>query len=117
MNAPRRYCLLVCDGPSCGVTHDSDRLLELARKTTQGQSALRERVTVRNYTCFGRCDDGPNTFVVELEPGDDGEHDPDFAVLESQRGFYPHMDEAKIVRVLERHCGADEVVEDLVDSY
>jgi (2Fe-2S) ferredoxin len=117
MTAPRRYCLLVCDGPSCGVTHDSDRLFELARRTAEAEPGLRAKVTVRNYTCFGRCDDGPNTFVVQLEPGDDPQRDPDFAVLESQRGFYPGMDEAKIVRVLEQHCGKDEVVEDLVDRY
>ena len=118
MDVPkRRYCLLVCDGPSCGVTHDSDRLLDLARRTIAGDAGLRDKATVRNYTCFGRCDDGPNTFVLELTPGADADADPDFAVLESQRGFYPGMDEAKIVRVLEQHCGRDQVVDDLVDTY
>lgn len=113
----RRYCLLVCDGPSCGVTHDSDQLVALAKRTIAERPDLQARVTVRNYTCFGRCDDGPNTFVLELAPGDDPDRDPDFDVLETQRGFYPGMDEAKLVAVLERHCGEGNVIEDLVEPY
>ena len=112
-----RYCLLVCDGPSCGVTHDSEKLVQLAQRTIDGRADLQARVTVRNYTCFGRCDDGPNVFVLQLEPGEDPYRDPDFGALETQRGFYPGMDEAKILRVLDRHCGADQVVEDLVETY
>jgi (2Fe-2S) ferredoxin len=99
------------------VTHDSDRLLHLAQRTVEERADLRDKVTVRNYTCFGRCDDGPNTFVLQLEPGEDPHHDPDFGALETQRGFYPGMDEAKIVRVLDKHCAADQVVEDLVEPY
>ena len=56
-------------------------------------------------------------FVQELAPGDDPYDDPDDTVFEQARGFYPGMNEAKVVRVLHEHCGAGEVVEDLVDTY
>lgn len=99
------------------MTHDSQRLLDLLGRTLAATPRLAERVCVRSYTCFGRCDDGPNLFVETLGPGADPDVDPDLDVLEQQRGFYPGMDEAKVLRVLEEHCGADTVVEDLVDLY
>jgi (2Fe-2S) ferredoxin len=55
-------------------------------------------------------------FVRELGPDDSPEDEPD-DVLEEQRGFYPGMDENKVLRVLEEHCGRGRVVEDLVDEY
>ncbi len=116
MTAPR-FCLLVCDGPSCGVTHDSDRLLHLAQRTVAERAELRERVAVRNYTCFGRCDDGPNVFVLELPPGGDPNDDPSFESLETQRGFYPGIDAAKLARVIDGHCTTGDPLADLVEPY
>jgi (2Fe-2S) ferredoxin len=116
MSSPR-YCLRICDGPSCGVQHDSDRLVALAGRTIDGDEKLRGLVVVRSYTCFGRCDDGPNMFVQELAVASEADSDPDLDVLETQRGFYPGMDEGKVVRVLEGHCANGMVVEDLVDNY
>lgn len=99
------------------MTHDSERLLTLANRTIASRDDLRGRVHARSYTCFGRCDDGPNMFVETLGPGNDGLSDPDLDVLEAQRGFYPGLDETKLLTILERHCAAGEVVEDLVDTY
>jgi (2Fe-2S) ferredoxin len=99
------------------VTHESERLHALLEREISASDDLRPRVCVVAYTCFGRCDDGPNMFVQELAAGEDPTDEPDVAVFESGRGFYPGMDEAKIVRVLHQHCGAGTVVEDLVDSY
>jgi (2Fe-2S) ferredoxin len=97
--------------------HDSEKLVELARRTIDADPALRGRVTVRNYTCFGRCDDGPNLFVEAIAPGEDPDRDVDGDVLERERGFYPGNTEVTIVRVLKVHCGTGEVVSDLVDDY
>ncbi len=97
--------------------HESERLVALAERTIGGDDRLRDAVVVRSYTCFGRCDDGPNMFVQELAAPGDADSDPDLDVLETQRGFYPGMDETKVVRVLEGHCAGHEVVEDLVDRY
>jgi (2Fe-2S) ferredoxin len=97
--------------------HDSERLVALATRTIEADPRLRGEVTIRAYTCFGRCDDGPNMFVQRLAAGDDPDDDPDLDVLEQQRGFYPGMDEAKIVRVVEGHCTSDAPVAELVDDY
>ncbi len=112
-----RYQIHVCDGPSCGVTHGSESLVERLQTQIAGDDTLRGRVGVSSYTCFGRCDDGPNLFVQTLEQGQDGDEEPEPEVLETQRGFYPGMNEAKVLRVLQEHCGRDCVVEDLVDDY
>jgi (2Fe-2S) ferredoxin len=113
----RRFQIRVCDGPSCGVTHESELLVELLAKRIDGDDELKARVGVCNYTCFGRCDDGPNMFVHELGPDDDPDEDPEDDVLEEQRGFYPGMNEEKVVRVLEEHCRKGEIVADLIDDY
>jgi NADH:ubiquinone oxidoreductase subunit E len=112
-----RYQIHVCDGPSCGVTHGSEALVERLQAEIAADPALRGRVGVRCYTCYGRCDDGPNMFVQTLAEGEDGDEEPEAAVLETQRGFYPGMDEAKVLRVLREHCGQGQVVEALVDRY
>lgn len=112
-----RYQIHVCDGPSCGVTHGSEALVERLQAAIADDPGLRGRVGVRCYTCYGRCDDGPNLFVQTLAEGEDGDDEPENEVLETQRGFYPGMNEAKALRVLHEHCGQDRVVEDLVDEY
>ncbi len=111
------FQLRVCDGPSCGVTHESERLVDFAQAKIDADPALKGRVGVCIYTCFGRCEDGPNMFVHQLGDEEERHEDPDDDVLEEQRGFYPDLDEDKITRVLEGHCKSGAPVDDLVDDY
>ncbi|MCR9161136.1 MAG: hypothetical protein ACE37F_13275 [Nannocystaceae bacterium] len=113
----RLYQLRVCDGPSCGVTHESEALVEIAQARIDADPALQGRVGVCSYTCFGRCEDGPNLFVHELSTDDERYEDPDDDVLEEQRGFYPSLDAQKIGRILDEHCKTGEPITDLVDDY
>lgn len=115
-NQPQ-YRIHLCDGPSCGITHESDRLADQLRAAIAADPSLRERVEVCAYTCFGRCDDGPNMFVRSVGPGEDPDDEPDTAVFDTQRGFYPGMNEDRVLRVLQEHCGRGRVVDDLVDDY
>ena len=115
--SPRRFQILVCDGPSCGVTHESEFLVERLQADLQANPALAERVTVTSYCCFGRCEEGPNMFVRTLDPDDDPHDEPDVDVFDTQRGFYPGMDEDKVLRVLRTHCGEEREVDDLIDDY
>lgn len=94
--------------------HDSDRLVECIKSKLSENAELERNVEVERFTCFDHCDDGPNLFVRKCAPGD-GE--PDSDVFRSQRGFYEHMDEEKVRRVLEEHCATGEPVEDLVGEY
>jgi len=112
-----RYQIHVCDGPSCGLTFGSDELVERLEAAIAEDPDLKARVGVCSYTCYGRCDDGPNLFVQTLAEGEEGGEEPEPEVLESQRGFYPGMDEAKVLRVLREHCGKGQVVDELVDEY
>jgi (2Fe-2S) ferredoxin len=112
-----RFQIHVCDGPSCGVTHGSEVLVERLEAAIAADPDLRERVGVSCYTCYGRCEDGPNLFVQTLAPGQSGADEPEPEVLETERGFYPGMDEDKVLRILREHCGQGRVVEDLVDEY
>lgn len=113
----RLFQLRVCDGPSCGVTHESERLVDLIEEKIKADPALEGKVGVCSYTCFGRCEDGPNMFVEELERDEQRYDDPDDDVLEQQRGFYPDLDEDKVTRVLEEHCKGGKPIADLVDDY
>lgn len=113
----RTFRIWVCDGPSCGITHESERLVARLQKAIGDDADLSRRVAVHAYTCYGRCDDGPNMFVHAVEDGEDPDEEPEPEVLETERGFYPGMDEDKILRVLNEHCGCGLVVDDLVDDY
>ncbi len=109
--------MLVCDGPSCGVTHESELLVERLRKVIVRDPDLAARVTVCSYTCFGHCDDGPNMFVHALANADVPGIEPNVAMFSEQRGFYRGMNEEIVLRILEQHCGRGEVVDDLVSEY
>ena len=114
---PKRFQILVCDGPSCGVCHGSEVLVEHIEARVAGQPSLRGRVEVAILTCFGRCDEGPNMLVRELEPGEDGSVEPDFEKIEGVRGLYLGMDENRVDRMLDEHCGADQPIEEWVERY
>ncbi|MCB9567698.1 MAG: (2Fe-2S) ferredoxin domain-containing protein [Myxococcales bacterium] len=114
---PPRLQILVCDGPSCGVTYESELLKERLAGKIAGDPELRGRCAVVDYNCFGRCSEGPNLFVRALGPGDGPGDDPDPSELERQRGFYPGMDEAKCDRVLDEHCRKGQPVVEWVDDY
>jgi (2Fe-2S) ferredoxin len=108
-----KFQVLICDGPNCGVIHESDRLVTCAKQELAKSGAT--NVEIANFTCFDHCDAGPNLFVRKREPGDDAE--PDSSVFRSQRGMYEGMDEAKVLRVLREHCATGEPIEELVGSY
>jgi (2Fe-2S) ferredoxin len=108
-----KFQILICDGPSCGVTHDSDRLVDCAKAEIERSGA---DVEIARFTCFDHCDDGPNLYVRKLAPGEKPS-EPDGALFASERGFYDHMSEEKLLRVLREHCTTGEPVEDLVSDY
>lgn len=110
----RRLQILVCDGPSCGITHESDLLRDLLRARVAADPGLKSRVHVIAFNCFGRCSEGPNMFVRPLAPGEDGEVEPrDVA----GRGFYAGVTEEKVVKILEQHAGEGVPVAEWVEDY
>ncbi len=112
-----RFQVLVCDGPSCGVCHGSEALLEQIQGRIASDARLEGRVEVTNLTCFGRCDDGPNMLVRELAEGEDGSVEPPIERLEGVRGLYLGMSEAKVDRMLDEHCAGGRVIVEWVETY
>ncbi|MFV8756452.1 hypothetical protein ACNOYE_38380 [Nannocystaceae bacterium ST9] len=112
----KRFQILVCDGPSCGVCHGSEVLVEHIEARTRREPAL-AGVEVCNLTCFGRCDDGPNMLVRELAEGEEGSLEPPVEKLEGIRGLYLGMSEAKIDRMLDEHCVGDRPIAEWVETY
>ena len=110
----RRFQILVCEGPSCGITHESERLVQLLRRTIAADPALAPRVHVAVFDCFGRCGEGPNLFVRPLAPSEDGEEEPREV---SGPGFYPGVTEDRARVILERHAGAGTPVAEWVEDY
>lgn len=117
MTEPKRFQLLICDGPSCGITHDSACLKEHIEKKLAEKEGVEGRVTLLDFTCFGRCDEGPNMLVHELKDGDDEYDEPDLDDLDGERGFYTGMNEEKIDRMVDSHLTNGQPVDDLVEEY
>jgi len=113
----QRFQILVCDGPSCGVTHESEALRRQLAARVAADPDLRGRVHVVDYMCFGRCSEGPNMFVRQLGPTDPAGAEPDSTAFDRERGFYPGMDPEKCERLLSEHCVTGEPIADLVDDY
>jgi (2Fe-2S) ferredoxin len=113
----KRFQILVCDGPSCGVCHGSAALVEHIEGRVSSDEQLRGRVDVAILTCFGRCDDGPNMLVRELADGEDGTIEPDFERLLGVRGLYLGMNPTKIDRMLDQHCGSGHPIDEWAQTY
>jgi (2Fe-2S) ferredoxin len=113
----KRFQILVCDGPSCGVCHGSEALVEHIEAKVASSDRLRGRVDLAILTCFGRCDEGPNMLVRELAPGEDGTLEPDFEILLGVRGLYLGMDQAKVDRMLDEHCGDGQPIPEWAQTY
>lgn len=113
----QRFQILVCEGPSCGVTYDSEVLRDRLKAAVAADPDLKARVHVVDYNCFGRCSEGPNMFVRTLAPNERGDLEPGIDGFDGQRGFYPGVDAAKCDRILAAHCVAGTPVAELVDDY
>ena len=112
-----RYQLLVCDGPDCGVCLDSAALLEYAREKVAASPSLRDRVFPVEFTCFGRCGEGPNMMVLPLADGADPTSEPEFEAMDGVRGLYLAMNRERLVRVLDEHCETGEPIAEWAETY
>ena len=113
----KRFQILVCDGPSCGLCLGSEELLDYIHERVARSESLRGRVHAINLTCFGRCDEGPNLLVRELREGEDGELEPEIEDIEGVLGLYLGNDTKKINRILDEHCTTGQPVDDYVETY
>lgn len=110
----RRYKVLVCRGPECGDRRDSRRVYEAFRQTIESRG-LTELVELGWQSCFGRCTQGPNALVREIQAG---EPVFAFAALPGPRGvtaLYNRLDPLKAQRVVAEHLERGVIVRDLIE--
>jgi (2Fe-2S) ferredoxin len=112
-----RFQILLCEGPSCGITHESECLKHHLEGKIAADPDLKSRVHVFDYMCFGRCSEGPNMFVRRLAPGERADVEPPATAFMAEQGFYPEMTAEKCDRVLVGHCGFGEPIKGLVEDY
>ena len=118
MSSSRPYFqILLCDGPSCGLCHDSASLKDQLEEVVASNDALTGRVAVRDYTCFGRCGEGPNMLVREVVDAKQLHVEPSVRELDGVEGFYTDLDEARCKKIMEEHCAAGKPVGDWVEVY
>jgi (2Fe-2S) ferredoxin len=111
---PRRFRVLVCRGPECGDRRDSRRVYEAFRVAIDARG-LGETTELGWQSCFGRCTQGPNCLVREIQPG---EPTLAFAVLPGPRGvtaLYNRLDPIKVQRVVAEHLESGVIVRDLIE--
>lgn len=111
---PRRFKVLVCRGPECGDRRDSRRVYEAFRVALEARG-LADATELGWQSCFGRCTQGPNCLVKEIQPG---EPTLAFAVLPGPRGvtaLYNRLDPIKVQRVVAEHLERGVIVRDLIE--
>jgi len=100
----KKYQILVCKGPECGDKRRSIDLYdsfkaELPRCSLDGNEAV-----VEQYSCFGRCQRGPNVLVREVKPGENARMllMMPTAAAGSTLYYGVRLDETR--KILEEHC-------------
>lgn len=104
----------MCRGPECGDRRDSRRVYEAFRVAIDARG-LGETTELGWQSCFGRCTQGPNCLVREIQPG---EPTLAFAVLPGPRGvtaLYNRLDPIKVQRVVAEHLESGVIVRDLIE--
>jgi (2Fe-2S) ferredoxin len=111
----RRFTILVCRGPECGEKRHSAelhaRFAEELRRCPLGDT----QVTLDLYSCFGRCQRGPNVLVRELKASDS----PTFLRLMPTAGhravIYHGVRPSEVRRVLEEHVVGGQQITELIE--
>jgi len=110
----RRYKVLVCRGPECGDRRDSRRVYEAFRQTIESRGLV-DSVELGWQSCFGRCTQGPNALVREIQAGEPAFA---FAALPGPRGvtaLYNRLDPLKAQRIVAEHLERGVIVRDLIE--
>jgi (2Fe-2S) ferredoxin len=110
----RRFKVLVCRGPECGDRRDSRRVYEAFREAVEARG-LTEATELGWQSCFGRCTQGPNALVREIQAGEQAFA---FAALPGPRGataLYNRLDPARAQRVVAEHLQTGTIVREYIE--
>jgi (2Fe-2S) ferredoxin len=112
----RRFKIVICRGPECGDRRGSSALHEVFRSALDAHG-VRERAELVWQSCFGRCTQGPNVLVRELQ-ADEPRSLTGFATLPGPRGataLYNRIDSERVERVVVQHVAGGQVVREFVE--
>jgi (2Fe-2S) ferredoxin len=110
----KRYTILVCRGPECSEKrHSADLRTELNAELERCQ--LTSGNTLDTFSCFGKCQKGPNVLVREMTATDN----PLMVRLMPTAGrlavLYHGVRPADARRIVEEHIGRGERVAELLE--
>jgi len=111
----RRYRIVICRGPECGDRRGSAGLHDVFRNALAAHAA-RDRVELAWQSCFGRCTQGPNVLVRELD--ERASLGTGFAAVPTIGGsavLYNRVDAARVERIVAEHIVGGKVVREFVE--
>jgi (2Fe-2S) ferredoxin len=66
----KKFHILVCKGPECGEKRRSLEVFEAFGAELKRGALNGNEVVLEQYSCFGRCQRGPNVLVREIKAGE-----------------------------------------------
>ena len=110
---------MICRGPECGDRRGSAALHEVFRSALEAHAA-RERAELVWQSCFGRCTQGPNVLVREIQTQEPIGAVPriGLATMPAPRGataLYNRVDPTRVERVVVQHVLGGRVVREFVE--
>ena len=118
MSQRRCYRVLVCRGPECGDKRNSRAVYDRLRQLID-ERRLGEDVSLDWQSCFGRCTQGPNVLVREIDPRAARAQSlfaPPPAVRGARTALYNEIDEVKARDIVDGHLQGDQVQTHLIEQ-
>jgi (2Fe-2S) ferredoxin len=107
---PKKYAILVCRGPECGdKRHSADvhvAFKEALRATPLGGN----EASLDLYSCFGKCQRGPNVLVREVLPTDNAMMLRLMPTSGGRATLYHRVQPSEARRILEEHVARGQVL-------
>src|SRR5439155_1243371 len=107
---PKKYTILVCRGPECGdKRHSADVHAAFQRELRSCPLGGNEAV-LDQYSCFGKCQRGPNVLVRESVPGENAMMVKLMPTAGGRSHVYHMVQPSDVRRILEDHVAQGRVI-------
>lgn len=116
MDDARCYQVVVCEGPTCGGCHDSPALTDELTGLVQVRG-LRSRARVFSSLCLGRCGQGPNLVVRQLDGDERLAIEPTMYELEEGVTLYSDVQQPRLDELVTKHLQQDQPVPGWAEPY
>ncbi|MDB4971177.1 MAG: hypothetical protein JWN44_6866 [Myxococcales bacterium] len=100
---PRKYTILVCRGPECGDKRHSADVHAAFKRDLPTTPLGGNEVVLDLYSCFGKCQRGPNVLVRENLPTDNPMMLRLMPTAGGRATLYHRVLPSEVRRILEEH--------------